>query len=186
MPYAIVLTLDARSEESIRRLWDGLADAKLAAALRDGGATPHISLAVFKELPNPVGLIDTLETIQATEQHLTLGHIGVFPGEEGVVFAGATPTFELLELHRGVQALLEDRVGERRAYYLPGRWVPHITLAIRLDARERASAVRWLLNPPVNYPDWPLKIRATAITLLELPGDRRIARTVLAPPEKAV
>ncbi|MGC4044464.1 MAG: 2'-5' RNA ligase family protein [Armatimonas sp.] len=186
MPYAIVLTLDARAEENIRRLWDGLADAKLAAALRDGGAIPHLTMAVFKELPDPVGLVDALDTIQATELNLTMGHIGVFPGEEGVVFAGVTLTNELQELHRTVHTLLEERVGERRAYYLPGRWVPHITLAIRLDGRERAAAVRWLLNPPVSYPDWPLKARAIAVTLLELPGDRRIARRLLAAPEKAV
>jgi 2'-5' RNA ligase len=186
MPYALVLTLDPRSEESIRRLWDGLADAKLAAALRDGGATPHLTLAVFKDLPDPVSLIDALEGLDAAEQTLHLGHIGVFPGEEGVVFTGATPTRELLELHAAVHMLLESRVGERRAYYLPGRWVPHVTLAIRLDGRERAAAVRWLLNPPAGYPDWPLKARGTALTLLELPEDRRIARIALAPPEKAV
>jgi 2'-5' RNA ligase len=115
---------------------------------------------------------------------LSLGHIGVFPGEEGVVFAGATPTDELMELHANVHFLLDGYAEETRSYYLPGRWVPHVTLAIRLDGRERAAAVRWLLNPPGGYPSWPLKARGIALSLLELPGDRRLWQVPLASPEK--
>jgi 2'-5' RNA ligase len=200
MAYAVVLTLDPRSEEAIRRLWDGLADAKLTVALRDGGATPHITLAVFgTQSPLPpfpaAGKGDGEERAgglgaglgEIPQLELYLSHVGVFPGDEGVVFAGATPTSELLALHKAVHEVMGPQMGEPRAYYLPGRWVPHVTLAIRLNALERMAAVRWLHHPPPGYPAWPIRAWGVALTLLEIPGDKKRQRVpLLAPPEKPV
>ncbi len=189
MAYAVVLTLDPRAEEAIRRLWDGLADAKLAVALRDGGATPHITLAIFNapqpEISPITGGWGALSGLGEIE--LTLSHIGVFPGDEGVVFAGATPTAELLALHKAVQKAITPWAGEVRGYYLPGRWVPHVTLAIRLNGLERGAAMRWLHHPPPGYPSWPIRARGVAVTLLEIPGDKKVQRVpLLAPPETPV
>ncbi len=206
MAYAVVLTLDPRSEEAIRRLWDGLADARLAAAMRDGGATPHLTLAIFNApQPPPVSApqppvtgesesfpiggqgAELLGLGELVQLDLWLSHIGVFPGDEGVVFAGATPTSELLALHRAVHEAIAPWAGEVRGYYLPGRWVPHVTLAIRLNGLERGAAMRWLHHPPPGYPSWPLKARGVAVTLLEIPGDKKVQRVpLLAPPEKPV
>ena len=178
------LRFDVRTEEAIRRTWDALAEAGIARALRDGGATPHLSLGVCRDLTDRAALEAALAQLGdgAGPLPLALNHVGVFFGEEGVVFAGVTPTSELLALHAAFWKTFEALATEPWPYYRPGAWVPHATLAIRANGREREQALTFLRRSH----EFPLVGRATKLVLIEVPYDRVLAAWpltgVLAPP----
>lgn len=66
--------------------------------------------------------------------------LGTFPGITGALFLGVQVTTELLALHADVHAALAGQPIRHWAYYLPGNWIPHCTLAEGLGKSEAARA----------------------------------------------
>ena len=165
MPVSVELRFDVRTEEAIRRTWDALADAGIARALRDGGMTPHITLGACSAVADPGALDALLEGLAQKTSAVELGfhYIGVFFGDEGVVFAGVAPTQALLALHSAFWQAFEEIAVEPRNYYRPGSWVPHATLAIRANGREREQALTFLHRSK----EFPLIGRATRLVVAE-------------------
>lgn len=165
MPISVELRFDVRTEEAIRRTWDDLADAGIARALRDGGMTPHVTLGACRSLSDPEALEGLLGDLARKTSVLELAfhHIGVFFGDEGVVFAGVAPTRELLALHAEFWGRFDALATEPRNYYRPGSWVPHATLAIRANGREREHALTFLHRSK----EFPLAGRAIRLVVTE-------------------
>ena len=165
MAVSVELRFDVRTEEAIRRTWDSLADAGIARALRDGGMTPHVTLGACSSLANPEALDALLAELAGKTSALSLAfhHIGVFFGDEGVVFAGVAPTESLLAIHHAFWNGFKELAIEPRNYYRPGSWVPHATLAIRANGREREQALTFLHRSR----EFPLIGRATRLVLAE-------------------
>ena len=178
MAYSVELRFEVRLEEGFRRTWDALAEAGIARAMRDGGATPHLSLGVCFGLTDLGALTATLSELasETPSVALTFQHLGVFFGDEGVVFAGATPTRELLAIHEAFWKAFAAFAVEPRPYYRPGHWVPHSTLAIRANGREREQALTFLHRSK----EFPLAGRATRLELIEIPYDRVLVSLPLA------
>ena len=144
MPFAVELLLDPDAEERIRHLWDQLAEAGANSAMRDGGHPPHVTLGIYRRIVDPTGLESALALVAAQyapRDTLHFGFVGLFPGEEGVVFAGLAATPDLLALQRSVLAACAPFVESPQEYYGPGRWVPHVTLAIRVPVRKRGDVL---------------------------------------------
>ena len=183
MAVSVELRFDVRTEEAIRRTWDALADAGIARAARDGGMTPHVSLGACARLTDPEAFAGALDRLARATPPVVLSfaHLGVFFGDEGVVFAGATPTRELLALHEAFWKVFDGLADEPRPYYRPGNWVPHATLAIRANGREREQAMTFLHRSK----EFPLHGRGVKLALVEAPSDRALAvwplEGVLAP-----
>lgn len=138
MPFAIELFFDAAVDEAVRRVWSALAEQRVAPYLHESASRPHISLAVYDWL-DVAGCAHTLDAFAAQTRAypVTLASFGVFPTDpEAVVFAAPVVTSHLLALHAGVCALLASVAREPAAYYLPGRWVPHCSLAVRFPAER--------------------------------------------------
>lgn len=123
----IVLLLDTASDVRIRRMWSMLADPGL---IQPNLGRPHITVALVED--------DDHETIRealadiGTSVHgmrLAFDSLGVFPGEQPVLFLNPVASGGLLALHRRIHdALRRAGVSSLGPNYDPGRWVPHLTL----------------------------------------------------------
>ena len=142
MGYAIALNLSQASAARVVRLWEDLAGASISSAMLDLGAQPHVSLAVVDELDPARIRADLGRLAEATSSlSMDLASAGTFPTAAGVVFLAPVVTPELLEVHRGFHRLLSDRGVESVAYYRPGNWVPHCTVAIDVVADKVGAAL---------------------------------------------
>ena len=68
----------------------------------------------------------------------------------------------MLELHAQVQEILHSWCAEPNPYYLPGKWMPHCTLALELEPRLISQAVDIGLQLPL-----PLHGEITEIGVIE-------------------
>jgi 2'-5' RNA ligase len=142
MTFAIQLFFDPASDTVVRNLWAELASTELPFPLRDSGNRPHISLAIYNELNTAVclGLLDSFAQT-CTPFALSIASLGIFPGEQAVVFLAPIVSSGLLDLHRQVHQLLQGTGTLPSTNYLPGHWTPHCTLATRVPPHFLSQAV---------------------------------------------
>jgi 2'-5' RNA ligase len=111
------------------------------------GLRPHLSLSGVTCLDVPAASAALAKFARRTPPlSLELEAIGAFPGPGGVVYLAPAPSLELLQLHQAFyQSVLSDGQGgwccNVNHYYLPGRWMPHITLAMDLPPEAVPPAV---------------------------------------------
>jgi 2'-5' RNA ligase len=111
-------------------------------------ARPHLSLSVFSG-GRPEELASSLAPL-AGSLELRFSAVGVFPGPGAVLFVAPVVTPALLDVHRRATELVVSAGGEPWGHYRPGRWVPHATLAQRVDDLTGAlrTVLEWSLPPP--------------------------------------
>ena len=145
MGYAIELFYDDASERAVRDIWDGLGAALGKPSLSEIGARPHVSLAVYDDgletTDFPERLLEFARSIDPFD--FMLSSLGTFPGQEGVVFLAPVVTRRLLAVHKQFHEVFLKQASSGTAYYLPGFWVPHCTVAIDLSAAEVTAAVAY-------------------------------------------
>jgi hypothetical protein len=156
MAHALEIFLDGEADAAVRGLWDRLERVGLASlrTASHGRHHRHVTLAVGEHIAVGDGLIDALEALPG--QRLSFPVLGVFPGDAAVLLLGAQVAPALLDAHAGVHAAIDRKSGNgggidgpsevdrSGALYKPGSWVPHCTLAMRLDAESLARALREL------------------------------------------
>jgi 2'-5' RNA ligase len=143
MPFTLQLDLDADTEAKLGELAQALSGIPGLVTVRQLGAAHHISLAIYDDLalagPPLEQFVPALaafaETFTPFEVHLA--SIGLFADTTNVVFLGVLVTDALLALHHRVHAALGAFRDACWAHYLPGAWVPHVSLA--LDATDAAA-----------------------------------------------
>lgn len=149
MPFAIELFFDPRCESRLRRLISSLRETQLGGTvlIEDVRARFHITLAVCDSVDEPA-MCEVLKQL-AQQTHalpVILSSLGMFPGAETVMFLAPVVDQELLDVHR----LLHERLGEFSdsawKLYLPGRWVPHCTLALKLPRDGVQKALDHLMQ----------------------------------------
>ena len=142
MPFAIQLFFDPASDTAVRSLWAELASTEVPFPLRDSGNRPHVSLAIYSELNTAVcaGLLNSFAETRSPLA-LSIASLGIFPGEQAVVFLAPIVSSSLMDLHRQVHQLLQDTGTLPSTYYLPGHWTPHCTLATRVPPHFLSQAV---------------------------------------------
>lgn len=142
MGYAVELTLDSTSTGVVQALWKTLAERGIDPVLPSLGAWPHISLAVF-ETVDPAALRDELATFadELAPIATAFSAVGTFPTSEGVVYLAPVVTAELLAVHERFHQRME-RLGLRsHAYYRPGQWIPHCTVATDLAPADVGTTI---------------------------------------------
>jgi hypothetical protein len=136
-------------EEAVRLAWHRLAEAGLPSLARNSHPTnrPHLTLAAVDEFPRGAveriaDLCDAVLPVPAR-----LGRVTVLDGSAPLVWL-VRPTPELIALHGAVWDVLGDADGHH-VWHEPGRWVPHLSLALRFrDAdRRRARAATEVYRP---------------------------------------
>ncbi len=147
MAFAVELFPDPDTEAAVRTMWRALADAGLSRTLLEIGSYPHVSLADCGDLDadrfRPVLQAFAGET---PPLEFVLASVGVFPTGEGVIFLAPVVTRRLLDLHQTFHIRFSGFGAVSSAYYLPGNWVPHCTLATGVAAAAMLETVRVCLE----------------------------------------
>jgi 2'-5' RNA ligase len=142
MPFAVVLSLDHAADAAVQALSRRLDPTRFPGLISGGEVHAHISLAACEGLDveqfRPVLAHFAAETPSVP---CTLASLGVFPTDEGVIFLAPTASRALID----VQEQMVDRLGrvgaQVGAYWVPGSWVPHCTLAIGIPRELIPAAV---------------------------------------------
>jgi 2'-5' RNA ligase len=165
MPFAIQLFFDPASDSTVRHLWAEIASRGLPFPLRDSGNRPHVSLAIYRQIDATV-CADLLNSFAQTQAPfaLSIASLGIFPGEQAVVFLAPIGSPHLFDLHRQVHQLFQDTGVLPSPYYLPGQWTPHCTLATRVPPQFLSQAVEVGLGMA-----FPLPISIAEIGVIEYP-----------------
>nr|WP_213003969.1 2'-5' RNA ligase family protein [Clavibacter zhangzhiyongii] len=156
--------MDAASDAAVRASWRALADAGVPSLADHAGETnrPHVTLLAAEALGGSAD--DALRALAASGPLpvLHLGGLVVFGvPPRGLVLARQVVVDEaLLELHAGIHAAVdaaphepEQGAPEVVPHTRPGRWTPHVSLALRLTAEQLGAAVAALRRiDPLDAP----------------------------------
>lgn len=137
----VELLPDDALDAAVRDAWARLAAAGLPSLGGHPHPTnrPHLTLASAPELPplRPV--------LGALPVPVRLSGVLAFGGDRGALVWAVVPSRALLDLHAGVAAALDL---DADSHHAPGRWTPHLSLALRTTPEERAAAVALLSGLP--------------------------------------
>ncbi|MDR6551879.1 2'-5' RNA ligase family protein [Paenibacillus qinlingensis] len=130
MAFAIELFFDCASTSQIMDTWTNLSEQGTGSYLIDSGSQPHITLAVFNTLDvNNISSYLNQVSQDMGVFSLHLNSVGTFLTDEGTVFLAPVVTEKLLYIHRIIHELTNEYDEKKWDYYLPGKWVPHCTMA---------------------------------------------------------
>ncbi len=138
--YAIVLYFDNTTNKIIGNMIERTAALSGNSYMLDINIPPHVTLGCFfsneqSDLPEKVESF----TKNITPFEVTFDAIGAF--EPYVLFASPIKDAYLAELNNSLHELLLDNYEPaENANYLPNKWMPHCSLAVRLDAEQFAKA----------------------------------------------
>ena len=139
MALAVCLLLDERAEGVVRGLWQRLEAVGVPTLLSHthGRHRPHLTFASLRTT-GTTGMEDVRAALAAlppsppTELHLD--GFGTF--RRSRCWLAPAVTAELVVRQCAVISALGTIGTELHRHYLPGRWVPHVTVAPRLHLRE--------------------------------------------------
>lgn len=149
--YAIASLLDPATEKAVRQLW-----VRFEQNCDLTGATvsplPHFTWMGAEEYAlDPVedALADIARQIRPFSV-LTSG-LGIFTGPLPIVYVSLVKDALLLD----IQQVIWDKVirysVDPNPYYAPRRWIPHITLAHKVDPLRLGCAIGDLAFQPIEY-----------------------------------
>ena len=136
----VELLLDDASDAAVRQEWRALDEAGLPSQARHRSASnrPHVTLTMTHGWPGEDGLAEALAPLAALPLTCPLGAPTVFGAGPYVLVRALVTTEPLLALQRELAHRLEPLASD---LLVPGRWVPHVTLARRMPAEQVVQAL---------------------------------------------
>ncbi len=167
MAYAVEIYFDAETDRTVRKIWEAIAEAGLNSYMLEANYRPHFTLGVCEEL-DVAGMKAALDEFaeEYSPLPLALSSLGIFPGEEGVLFLGVTVARSLLDLHAAFHRAFAKYAQQQSEYYTVGNWIPHCTLAYLLSEEETIAALEIAREFAL-----PLLSRTTEIGISEVAPD---------------
>lgn len=143
MPYAVELYFEAEATQKLRA-----SSYRLTGFEQD--MQPHVSLAVFETCQQEdIKHLLTAFARETSAFRLKFAAIGSFPGTEGVIFLAPVVSQDLLTLHQRFHRHLSLINQSSLAYYVPGQWVPHCTLAFGVPDENIAGLMQGFRLEPL-------------------------------------
>jgi 2'-5' RNA ligase len=179
MSYPVVTYFDPATEARLTALRASLPPPASDEAREALQVRPHVSLAGWEELDvDP--FTAALQTFAARTAPLDvhLGAVGIFPGDQGVVFIAPRVTTGLLKLHAEFHAHLGAFGSGPNPYCTLDTWIPHSTVAMYLAEAELPAVVQACQGSDLFGP-----ARLVEIALLEYPPVRQLCAFPLRPPD---
>ncbi len=139
MVHSVELLFDLDTEAVIRRAWDDLRAAGIAA--QPPAARPHATLCVAQQIDEAVlpALAGLAERFPFPAR---LGTTLVFGRNAGIVARLVVPSGDLLDLHAEVCRLSDPHLQPGpMPHTRPGDWTPHVTLARRVPPDRLVKAL---------------------------------------------
>jgi 2'-5' RNA ligase len=158
---AVCLLFDSRSERAIRALWDQL-ESLGVPTLRShthGRHVPHVSYAVLRTW-DLVTVTDALAQLDAGEPvALSFDGLGLFRRGRAWLLAGVAA--DLAARQERVVSAVTCTGAELHKHYVPGRWLPHCSLA------PRATLAQLPILAASVYDVLPLSARLNRAALID-------------------
>lgn len=125
----VVSTFDAAAYLKVRAVWRELHDRFGLATLQEG-LVPHFSWHIAEDY-DLAGLMQRLTEVSAQISPFDIhtNGLGVFTGENPVLYLTIVKDATLIELHRTIWRACEPFAQGSSPYYTEGAWIPHVTLA---------------------------------------------------------
>jgi 2'-5' RNA ligase len=160
---ALEFYFDDDAEDAVRALWRLLdrAGVPSLASATHRRHRPHVTFAGGGAIPAAVRRDLRTDLARLALPRLWLYTLGAFPTSANHVFLGAVTDAELLAVHVAVHDTLAGRVRDPWAYYLPGAWVPHCTLAQDLTPDQLTAAFAAL------HPVEPVRARISRVGVVD-------------------
>jgi 2'-5' RNA ligase len=158
MGQAVVAFFDDESDAAVRALWRRLRDAGVPT---DGKIPPHLSYASATSIPAKARTALREELGRLWMPSLPLENLSSFATSENVLMLAAVVDSELLAVHSAIHDVLARKVKNPSAYYLPGHWVPHCTLALGLTDEQMVAGFAAL------YPVRPIRAKVARVCVVD-------------------
>ncbi|WP_235926123.1 2'-5' RNA ligase family protein [Actinokineospora pegani] len=163
MPQAVIATFDPTADAAIRALRDRV------------GATsplpPHLTFAAATDIPARTRAALAAELRVLSMPTVWLSSLATFATTENVLMLGAVTDGELLAVHNALHDVLAGKVKNPNTYYLPGSWVPHVSL---LSGVPDADVVRGF---EAVFPVRPLRCRVREVSVVDTKGAHEVLHT---------
>lgn len=149
--YAIISELDPLSSATVNALWQELCEKCGLQAIYKL-PTPHFSWLLADQLDHDqVAPIISQITDNAVIMTLHTFGIGVFTGENPVLYLPIVKTHAMITLHEDIWKQIQPFTEGLTMYYSPKLWVPHITLALYdLNCENLSCAISTIACIPIE------------------------------------
>lgn len=165
MAQTLEFFFDGEADAAVRGLWRGLSEAGVPSPARH---RPRVTFAAAGTIPAAArnALREDLGLLSIPA--LWLSTLSAF---DGALVLTAVVDTELLAVHSAVHDVLAKRVKQPVAYYLPGSWIPHCTLAEGLEPAQMSAGFAAL------YPVGSIKAKIVEIAVVDtLTGETDVLR----------
>ncbi|ERI89664.1 hypothetical protein HMPREF1982_04529 [Clostridiales bacterium oral taxon 876 str. F0540] len=142
--YAVAALFDNETEKCIKDLWKSLSDKGISNYGQEvKNRRAHITIADYNNLDKN-SFESLLEEVyrDKAEVEISLSIIGTFI-KSGTLFVSAPITKELHEFHKNYHYNFAKFNDDSNSLYLPGKWVPHCTIASRLNNKNMLRAFEY-------------------------------------------
>lgn len=169
MAYVFELTFDPITEAAVRQFWLQLHEKALPSSLQEQGYRPHISLAVYDDHLNDLSHCQQMLAQLAARTPpfaFKLSHLGFFVPGTNVAFIGVAPSLPLINVQQQLIDMYATCFSQLRPYYWPGKWTPHVTLALGANSEVASGILQLCWEMPL-----PIIGEAQAFHVVELQPD---------------
>ena len=166
--HGVVSVLEEPHRSQVTQVWAELKH-RFGIGSQKATAVPHFSYHVASNYDLDALQHIMQETAVATPAFAvkTTG-IGIFPGEQPVVYLPVARTPQLMALHSHLWPQLEAIAQDSLDYYAAANWFPHITLGHSdITSDTLGSIVTWLNGQSLAW-----DVQVTNLTLLYANGDQ--------------
>ncbi len=136
MAQGVVVFFDDEADTAVRALRQRLRDVGVPT---DDRFPPHLTYALASSVPAKARTALREELGRLWLPGLALENLSSFATSENALVLAAVVDAELLAVHSAIHDVLARKVKNPSAYYLPGHWVPHCTLAQGLTDEQMVT-----------------------------------------------
>ena len=143
MSYPVVIYFDPATAAKFSALRATLPPPASDEAREALQARPHVTLAGWEELDvAPFTAALQAFAVRTAPLDVYLGAVGIFPGDQGVVYIAPRVTTDLLGLHARFHARLGAFGSGLNPFCTLDTWIPHATVALYLAEQEIPAVVQ--------------------------------------------
>lgn len=146
--HGLITLLDEQHDREVKDILRELESACGLGWLARHVPFPHFSWLVCAEYDEALALAAMKRiAARAAPFEAQVAGLGLFPGQQPVLYASVTRTAQLSALHKLIWQEMRPAMRHAQAHYEPANWMPHITLAQGdLTAETLACAMRLLMG----------------------------------------
>lgn len=161
--YGLIALFDQNTEQLIKEIWKELKMQSISFYAEEvENRKPHITLASYNQLEQG-DFIQWMDQFydSISQVEITFNTLGTFLNS-GTLFLTPTMSTSLSNLHRNHHDYFKKFNDNPDSLYLPGKWIPHCTLANRLTHKKLCEAFSYC-----SQKIGTIQARITEVALIE-------------------